>query len=230
MTAVNLFADDRMAYLSTDGATFNCDDGRIGEFGTKAAMFPDQRLVIATSGRAPVLVLLEALDRHVSILTQAAMLEALPAAVADLRERLRAEWPDEERRGLNHVRVWVAAFDMAAGVPRALAIFSDAYENESASDAYKLREIEGMVSPALAPDEMARVLPEGYITDPKEDTCRILQAQRQVPFPLTGGRCGVGGHCDFFTVGPDGVTGERILSFPDAVGEVPDPQAEAVRL
>ncbi|WP_375403454.1 hypothetical protein [uncultured Sphingomonas sp.] len=226
MSAVNVFTDNRRAYLATDGAAFNCDTGAIAELGSKAVMMPSLHMAFAVTGRGYPGPIIAALDRHVSPvreLTQGAILQAMPAAVREVRYRLAVDWPDDEARGHNQVRVFIAAYDRIRARPRALSIISDPIGDEPPGDAYRLREIEGYVSPALDPATIKRLLPHGYITDPKADARRILEEQRRVPFAGLGGRCGVGGTCEFYTVSRKGVEAEQIVRFPEVVGEVPNP-------
>ena len=164
------------------------------------------------------------LDAEVTAKTQAAIMEALPAAAAKARYQLSVEWPVEERQGINQVRLWIAAYDRQRARPAVYSLFADAMEGEAAADAYKVREIAGHMTPALAPEALQAALPHGSVTEPRSDVVRLLRGQRQVKFDHVGGNgCGMGGECEFYTVDRRGITVERVLRFNDAVGCIPDP-------
>lgn len=229
MTAISIFDDGRRAYIAADGGAYCTQTGRIVQLGTKVAAAPTLNMAIAVQGCAGPWEISAAIKRTCEATSQSVVLRAMPDVLRSLRGEMRARFPDQDRAGWNETRLWIAAYDRVRCKPRLFAIASDHDPTAPGAEPFELREIKGQVT-GLTGDQVATLLPAGYITDPKADARRILQAQRHYPFPHLNGGCGVAGTCELFTVSRRGVASESILQFPEGLGEVPDPARAGLAL
>jgi hypothetical protein len=227
MTAINIFSDEQRAYIATDGAVFSAIDGTIVGLGTKTATFPPVKLAVSIQGKGALVELIEEMDKRVTRLSQQNFLEILPDALRSVRADCKRRFLANEAGGGNEILLWIATYDDAAQRPRCYHIGTTPLPMPDAPPTYTLHEIDGIITPAV---DVSLVLPEGYIVNPRQDSIRLLAAQRHHPTEAIGGGCGVGGRCEFFTVGETGVTAEHIFGFPEGVGERADPRNEGVLL
>lgn len=141
MTAINAFADNHAAYLSTDGAVYDVEKGTMVEEGAKALVFPSLSIVAAATGRVFPMALIDAINAVHSIWhdpTQASILEAMPAALKRARNALRGH-AKAERCGANASAVTIALWDRSHGMPKVLRVVTEDFPGEEGV-AYSLRE------------------------------------------------------------------------------------------
>ncbi len=221
MTAINIFHDDRRAYLATDTAAFWADTGRIAQFRPKFTAWPGAHMAIAISGNGTPDHLRTAVEHVAPQGTQAAILKAMPAALRLMNANVQRDIETEFTGLIGTQRLYIAAYDRNRAKPRLYAIASDPDPTAPEAVPYVLRELRAGFVSGLSPDDVARALPAGYITNPKEDARRLLCRQRHHRFD--SGYYAVGGSCEFVTVSRRGVDVVPILQFPETMGELVDP-------
>lgn len=221
MTALNAFCDDHCAYFATDGALYDGEhDTYLGSI-QKAAMFVDQRLVIATCGTVLVSNLIEALrEVHctATYATQASLLAAIPDAMRLCRDRARSNIV-AERLGINTVGVLIGAFNLRSGAPAIYWANSEDYPGADANAAYTLQPMPGgYAMPAPGADAEAELCPNGYWEDAEQHMRGLLLAQRRGQVRATG-RSNVGGECTMFRINARGIEYRSLFDFNDKPGE-----------
>lgn len=220
MPAINLCADHRRAYLATDSGYFDPSTGRIVALGGKALVLPDVQMAIGISGSGSPAELMQNLNTTCEHGTQRAILAALPNAIACMAVERKALNPT----GWSTVRLWIASYDRVRAKPRLFTVASDPDPSSPHIPPLVVNGVRGWAT-GLTPVQVATLLPAGYVANPRADLTRMFEAQRGYAFPHMGGRCGVAGDCDLYTVSRRGVTVETLIRFPEGVGAVPNPAA-----
>lgn len=220
MTAINLFLDHRQAYVVTDQGHFT-PDGIIGALGSKTITFAALPMTVSFFGRHRPVELMEELDALLPLPRVDSFLAAMPQALRRLRARIALAHPEAEGTPLNDVGLWIASYDRDRRAPGIHMTTSYRLASHPQHKPYTLVDLDpGYVAPAV---DLAKLLPRGYVDQPRRDGWRILQAQRRFTFGPHGGGCRVAGAGELYTVGAQGVTVQAIGRFPEQVGERADP-------
>jgi hypothetical protein len=225
MTSINALTDNHFAYMTADRAIYDCATGRIIGMGSKAIVLEPLRMVIAFSGRWYGLeAAVEALDRHcpVTILPkQADILAAVVPAMRDLHGRSQADGLAADFAGAG-VSVTIAMFDAEERRPRLFHAWADGAPSPATPDPFMLTEIPGIAAPPIGAEREVEVWPAGHLRLPRKELRRLLEIQRRVAVPHMANGCGLGGVCEFYRIGADGVHFDELIRFPEQVGDVLD--------
>ena len=225
MTSINALTDNRFAYMTADRAIYDCTSGRVNGLGSKVIVLESMLMAIAFSGRWYGLeAAVEALDRHCPLKitpTQADILTAVVPAMRDLHDRSQADGLAAGFTGAG-LAVTVAMFDTEERRPRVFYAWADGAPSPATAEPFTLTEIPGICAPPIGAEAEAEIWPAGYLKTPRKELSRLLQMQRRVNVPHMANGCGLGGVCEFYRIGPDGVYFDELIRFPEGLGDVLD--------
>lgn len=225
MTSINALTDNRFAYMTADRAIYDCTTGRVNGLGSKVIVLESMLMAIAFSGRWYGLeAAVEALDRHCPLTitpTQADILAAVVPAMRDLHGRSQADGLAAGFTGAG-LSVTIAMFDTEERRPRLFHAWAPGAPSPATAEPFTLTEIPGIAAPSIGADAEAEVWPAGHLKLPRRELSRMVEIQRRVAVPHMANGCGLGGTCEFYRIGPDGVYFDELIRFPEDVGDVLD--------
>jgi hypothetical protein len=218
MTAINAFydQDDRFVYLASDGAAFSYVDGTITTLGSKISIFPKYKIAFAMAGPNISAELVADVCRQLPV-TQAEVLQYLEASAVIARHGMAKGKPEGEKTGVNDIAI-VAAVCLETEKRPALFRLDTRPEKLTGFAPNRWHEIEGVFIPSIVPNYIAE---RGmYVLDAVTDTRALFRAQRHHDFEGMHGAPAVGGTCQIYRVGSDGIKAWDILQFADKPGEI----------
>ena len=214
MTAVSLIVQPAEAHLVTDGAFYQ-EDGTLLSIASKVLPLPSLRMAIAVSGSVLPERVAEALGRPT---TQEGAIEALPAIVQKLRQENESAQPlwTGKPDDLNGLQVAVAAWSSRHGRAIGYIVASNGLWAGPSYRPFTLAPVDHFVAPPVDDLPYDPRRPEAF--RPRRHGRSILAAQRMYAEPSTGAHF-VGGFGELTTVDRNGVRQERLVTWPDRVGE-----------
>lgn len=218
MTAISMFADQRRAYIVTDGAQFDTTSGAVIGFVPKVLMFAKVQMAIAFQGGfiTPA-ALSDAMADVCHEPKQSAFLACLPTALAQARLTMPVPL-------MHHTRLWVATVDPDSRRPRMFTVQSGRMPDGD-GEPCRIEETDGLVTGVA---NLSEILPSGWPEHPVRDGLAILAAQRRASFTHMAGCSAVGGQCTLYSVSRTGVDYRHLIRYPDTIGKPVDPMLPGV--
>ncbi len=211
MTAMTLRTDEHAAWLITDGAIFDINDGMVRGLQSKGLILGEMRTVIGLSGRIGVADFIPHLQKAFRTPTQSAMLDAIPVA-------LRACWRGVNKEGGNQwwqaARLYVAMYDLKRLRPRTFVCSTKPFMQ--ASKPFRMTEMEIACPPG------ATFADGFYPVDDREGAVAMLRAQREYRDPGAPDLPMIGGSCAMYCCTATGVQASTVLDFADQIGRPAD--------
>lgn len=220
MTAINAFylEDPRYVYLACDGAKYSYDDGAVTELGGKVISLPKHGIVAALAGPNLGNEIAEAV-RVANPLDQREALELFRLAFLTARLAISNANSLGDATGTNEMVLIAAVYLKDEARPSILSIST--HEGANGNELVpQWREIEGVLIPSKVPDYITDR--GAYLLDAVTDCRALFRAQRHHDFEGMHGAPAVGGTCQLYRIGADGISGWDILEFNDRVGAVAD--------
>jgi hypothetical protein len=231
MTAINAVAEDRAAFILTDGAVYDAE-GMVTAFTNKAITFPHLGLVLAVSGRMQALQKLTLLMSNFSTFEAAA--EGLPDIFAELWDTgsFYEEIPDG---GDLNLRLFIVGWSKTRKRGESYVVST---MNEPGYEAFSLVKRDIVMSPSPDHEDLrnAGILTnEGKLrfSSAPDFLGRMVDLQRQMRWPVNGDpdrvRHTVGGHAVLTVIKSDEIS-QRVVRHweTDVVGEKIQPTPQSV--
>lgn len=232
MTAINIIADDRAAYMVTDSASYDFE-AVVQGWNTKAKVFPRIGLAFAASGFVVNANRLKDLVERFADYESA--IEAFPDLLYSFYHGPHFHRDDRDP-DQDQMDVFVTGWSKRKGIAEAFKISTHAAHGVQAFEMFPATIASSMPASRSMLANAGMLTNDGrpdWRTDPVNFLTKLIQIQRQHEWPLPNttrkGFC-VGGSAELTVIDATGISQRTLIRWPDEIGEMIDPSAAPVQV